>query len=494
MLSHSVRLLLTLMIAAIILFVPRFAVATCEITDPSIKELVDSQKYIDAEEKANQALRDRPEDKSVHTDLALVYLRWATKSAVQVDVTALGLQPGETGTVKVTSEMVKKAFKPAVQFDPDKIAKCKTIFKRLIEKWPKDRDAHFCLMDIYQKNGEFNAFLTELETISDLFKLDSGIVDELLPYPFFYYENGQNDLALLTYEALLKHFPKSAPVISSYGVTQIKSGNLSTALKLFEKAYEIDSKDRLIIGNIIEAATYIRDFEKAEMFINKALLLEPEKTSKYFDLAILKMRNSPKDSLEVWEQYQKRHEKYPDEPGWAKNASLIEQKIRAGITDDDVFGLVQQFIQIHAEKYSIPLLHYLQSKHPSEAAYYMSMAHAYDNMGFFKSAIDQLLKAEKVLETKQSLYQITPEMVNFNLGRMYSAIESYGDALERFLRVYKANPKAKNINYSLGRTYAILKQNELAKKYLENCITSEADKSYQSHCKSILTRINTENK
>jgi len=121
----------------------------------------------------------------------------------------------------------------------------------------------------------------------------------------------------------------------------------------------------------------------------------------------------------------------------------------------------------------------------------MSMAHAYDNVGFFKSAIEELLKAEKVLETNQSLCQITPEMVNFNLGRMYSAVESYGDALERFLRVYKANPNAKNINYSLGRTYAILKQNELAKKFLQDCLTSEADKSYQSYCQTILKRINT---
>jgi len=359
MFPHSLRLLLSLILGAAILSAPRFVGATCEIADPSIKELVDSQNYVEAEKKANQALKDRPEDKRVYTDLAMVYLRWATKSAVQVDVTALGLQPGEAGTVQLDEEMVKKAFKPAVQFDPGKIAICKATFRRLIEKWPEEKDAHFCLMNIYQTNGEFNAFLSELETVSDLFKLDLDIVAELLPYPAFYYKNGQNNFALLTYEALLKHFPKSAPVISSYGVTHIKSGNLSTALKLFEKAYEIDSKDTLIIGNIIEAAIYTQDFEKADVFIKKALLLEPDKTSRYFDLAILKMKKSPKDSLEAWEQYQKQHKKYPDDPGWAKNALQIEKGVRAGVTDEAIYGLAQQFIQIHAEKYSIPLLYYL---------------------------------------------------------------------------------------------------------------------------------------
>jgi hypothetical protein len=459
--------------------------------DPAINQLLDQKKYPEAEEVAKKNLTSQQNNLQSHIDLAAVYIRWATKEELVVDEAALGLKPGETGTVQLTPELVGKGFKSRFVFDTALEQKAENIMQETIAKWPTQQQSYYCLMELQQKAGKHVEFLKTLGRTATVFQKDADkTIDELLHVIYYYVkEQGRLDLAAESYEAALNTFPTSAKLLSSYGATQSRRGFARIGHTYFLKAYKIDSSDSIIVRNLVESSTLVKDFPAAENFAIQELKLEPKNTASYFDLAMIKMATDPKASLQAWDNYLAAHAKNPDSESWAKAGRQIKARIEAGMGQKEIFSLAQQMISAKVCKYAVPLLAYLQKQDEKEAAYFFILAQAYDSGGYYDLAWEELIKTDNILQNNKSHYAIETTNLYFNLGRIGNAIHNDKESL-RYLKIVEQKDNTyPDLQYMLGKVTYSNGDKIAAKKYFSECLKLDNNKNYAQYCQMNLDNL-----
>jgi predicted Zn-dependent protease len=459
--------------------------------DSQVYQLLDQKKFPEAEDIAKKAIERQPDLLQAHIDLAAVYIRWSAKEVIEINTEALGLNPGESGTVKLTPELIEKGFKSKLTFDPVLEQKAEKALQEIISKWPNQRQSYFCLMELQQRAGKHQEFIKTLVLTASTFQNDSDkTIDDLLARIYYYVKDeGRLDLAAESYEIALKTFPNSAKLLSSYGATQSKLGFVRKGQSYFLRAYKADPNDPLIVRNLAEVSTLLKDFTAAEKYTEQALKLEPSSTALYFDIAMNKIATEPKASLPAWDRYLAAHAKKPDSESWAKAGRQIRERIESGISTEALFSLAQQMISARAYKYAVPILVYLQKQDENEAAYSLIMAQAYDNGGYYDLAWDELLKTSDMLQNNKTKFTIDPLQVYFNLGRVGTAIHRDKESLQYLKLVEQGNSSYPNLQYMLGKVTYNNGDKIAAKKYFSDCLKLDNNKNYSQYCQMNLDNL-----
>ncbi|MDH5767065.1 MAG: tetratricopeptide repeat protein, partial [Gammaproteobacteria bacterium] len=356
--------------------------AVCNTSDlpEDLHELVKQEKMDEAVKLARQSYEKNTSNKTAALYLARVYINATLTSVVNFDATQLGFMPGESGSRKVTIDMLKKATASRTAVNPDYLDYTNKFIHDLVRRWPEEKNLYYCLTKIHFYSGNHGRFLNQLAQTASLFKEDEEeVVNFLIDYGTELMQSKKYNLAADVYQTLLKSFPESVPLLSSLGVSYIKQGFTRKSMSYFEHAYRNDNNDVIVLGNLSETAMLLGEFKKAEKFLLKRTGFEPDKAEIYFDLAVNNMHLSPGAGNSYWDKYFETHARHPDNEQWAKNAKIIQQA--AGDPDisiSDWHQLAVQMIESGVPKYAIPLLHYVNKTQLHDPSVSYSMAYAYD--------------------------------------------------------------------------------------------------------------------
>jgi tetratricopeptide (TPR) repeat protein len=464
--------------------------AECGGLDEKISALLKDKKYAEAEQMAMAARNKSPDDIEANLWLAYVYMNQALPSEIIVDTQAMGFGAGETGTAELKKDDVEKYFKPGTGHNPVYGEKTEQAFKEIIAKWKSDKRAYFCLMNYYQQSKRHEDLIAFVPEIIAAFKSEGyGLVNNLLPYPARYAEDEDFGHAIQLYIELLKNFPESAPINSSYGAAKLKSGDLRGGIESFERAYLLDKKDPIILGNLGTSYLYAQDFGKSERYFQELIKADPEMTEPYFTLAILAMSESVKGSKKAWENYFKQNEKYPDDAQWVKLAGQISEAADKNMDDESLYRLAITFNQGNASKYAIPLLVSLDKKYPNDIYYLFGLAQAYEYAGLPEEAYGYVHRAAAFANQPDAKDKTGIASFNYEAGRLACVLEKNDECLA-FLKITEQHDvNFQNLQYMLGLANDRLGNTKEAIRQYELCVRKDNNKSYLGYCKSNYSRL-----
>ncbi len=458
--------------------------------DGPLQSLLKAKNYEQAASLAQSRIKAHPDDPRSHLALASVYLRQAFQEGIHINTEALGLKPGESGTAKITPENLEQVFQSRIQIVPEYADKAAAVLEKVVQRWPDQRQAHFCLLDLYQKSADHKKFLKTTDRVAKTFgKEGAPLVEELLPYAVFYFKKNQLNLAGDFYEVLLKHFPQSEKVLSSFGVIRLKLGNLDEGVTYFMRAHRIQPKDPLILCNIGEGSIYQQKFEQARKFLQLCARQKPKRIAIYFDLAILAMAENPENSIPAWELYLKKNETTPDHPDWVLLGRQTLEKAKSGITREEAIHLADRFIKARGSKLAIPLIAWLVKQDSEEPLYPYRLSQAYDLEGFYLQAYQHAIRTEQLLLKHPELKRPKITHVRFELGRLAYALQKWDESASFLEKVMADNPKAPNLQYLLGLTELERGNKDAARKYFQDCLDQPNNAQYATYCRKSVNSL-----
>ncbi|MDH5765942.1 MAG: tetratricopeptide repeat protein [Gammaproteobacteria bacterium] len=464
--------------------------AECNTSDlpEDIHKLVEQDKMDEAVKLAKQAYEKNINNKIAALYLARVYINATLTSVVNFDMSQLGFQTGESGSREITMDMLKKATASRTAVNPDYLDNTNKFIHDLVRRWPEEKNLYYCLTKIHFYSGNHDEFLNQLAQTASLFKNnEQEAVNYLIDYGTELMQSDNYDFAAEVYQALLKIFPESVPLLSSLGVSYIKQGFTRKAMAYFEHAYKNDRSDVIVLGNLSETAMLLGEFEKAEKFLLKRADFEPDKAEIYFDLAINNMHLRPGAGNDYWAKYFSIHARHPDDEQWAKNARVIQQAANnSDITISDWHQLAIQMIESGVPKYAIPLLHYVNKTQLQDPSVSYSRAYAYDagkHYDLQKSALEETLKRIKQSDNKT---QIDIDQVYYNLSRSTYMLGQYDQALNYLSSVSGEMKNSANIDYMYGMVYRDRGDRKKADSYFNSCLKKANGASIENFCRDQL--------
>jgi tetratricopeptide (TPR) repeat protein len=402
-----------------------------------------------------------------------------------IDAQAMGLGDGESGTVELKKGDLDKFFKSKYQHEAVMGEKAETEFKAIIIKWPTELKPRLCLMNYYQQANLHTKLIQYINIVaSDMAVRGYELVDDLLPYAARYYRDEKPQQAVDVYRAMLLEFPKSAPVLSSYGVAMLKLGDLKVGVEHFEKAYQLDKKDPLILGNLAEGYIYQLDFVKARFYLDQLISVKPEKTDAYFTLAILTMAEDSKKANAAWNDYFLQNKKFPDHEYWVKFAKQIQEIVKEGVTDADLLNLSRSLTMAKTPQYAVPLLASLIAKNPNDPYYQFGMAHAYDVGSFLPEAFDYATQAVNYMKKQKPDDKKGVANIQYETARLAYRLGKYDAALAYAKDAENNNRHLDNVQYLLGLTYSQVKDDKNALLKFKECTEMDNNKEYVGYCKT----------
>lgn len=486
------QLRLLMAIASLLLLIHSNAQAVAcntNLMPKSIYERIEAKDYSSAEKEAKKAIR-QSDSMQANLVLAHVYINSALRSAVNLDMSQLGYQQGESGSKEINIEQLKSAMSDRYYVDEEYLVKAEKQITTVIKRWPEKKNLNYCLTKLHFYAGDHQRFLKSLhKTIISNRDNEKEVVDFLIGYSAKYFKQDRYSEAGDVCKTILITFPKSAPALSTLGISYIYQGYSSRAMKLFEKAYLTAPGDTIVIGNIGETAMLIGDVPKARTFIKKRLQLEPKRTELYFDLAILAMQKGPKNSLPAWNKYLQQHKQYPDDENWAKNAKAIQSAIEQGLDDEGLHDIAVNMINANVSKYAIPPLLYLKNKHRKNAIYTYRMAHAYDvnkNYELAKSSLEQTLVR---LKYPQSELEVDIDEIHYNMSRYQYSLNELDAALKSMNKIDITTPDYADTGYMYGLIYQKSGDNKNAIMHFTRCKQGAKDPQLKKSCERQLEKL-----
>lgn len=486
---------LTKIIFAISLWLPALANAgECRSMDMPgpLRELIQNEKYSDAEVMAKEALAKAPDALRANQVLANVYINSAVRQGMNIDTTALGFKPGESGARNITTEQLKAATSTRTFVDPEYRRKAEKHINALLERWPDQVDYYYCLTKIQFYAGDHENFIRYLDlTAKSHSRQEKEAIDFLVGYGLDYVQADRPRDAGDVYETLLKTFPRSAPALSSLGVTWLKRGSTEKAASYFDKAYQADAQDIIVLGNVAEVAMLRGEFVKAEKFYKRKLALQKgNQTATYFDLAMIAMYRGPRASLPYWDQYFARNKSDPDDAWWSEAAKVVHKSAKENKLDDQgQLELAVQMIEARAPKYAVPLMFSMKKKHPRNPVYTYVLAQAYDTGGYYDLAERAIV--DTLARKKQDSESLTASVsqIRYNHSRFLYQLDRKEDALQALADVAPSDatyPSALYMYALIARDHG---QKDKARDYLKQCIAKAAANPVKTNCESLLSGL-----
>lgn len=136
------------------------------------------------------------------------------------------------------------------------------------------KNAIFSSLDVKKKSGNkwLWSFNTDLPYNEDDYENDLSYIEAMNDYLNKYYEKGTKEALLCAQEVtekLVKEFPSFVPLYNYLGIIEVtKKHDVNKALFYFNKAYEIDNNDLVIVGNLAYLNALAGNKENFDKFVD----------------------------------------------------------------------------------------------------------------------------------------------------------------------------------------------------------------------------------
>jgi tetratricopeptide (TPR) repeat protein len=118
-------------------------------------------------------------------------------------------------------------------------------------------------------------------------------------------QNGDWELAIAEYEAVLDVEPDNASALTNLGVVYYNTGELELAIEQYEKAIEIAPKDADIRSNLAAALVQVNQLERALDEYSLAVELDPDLFEAHFGLGVVyALMGDNEKAIEAFEAFQ----------------------------------------------------------------------------------------------------------------------------------------------------------------------------------------------
>lgn len=248
-----------------------------------IDTLILAKEFDKAEEIALKAYKKFPNEPVVICALACVYRNKAYKSLVNINLGAMGLKEGQTGTVSIPTDSAsfKKAFSEKDTYDVKEYKKAQDLYEKILKIDPTFEHAYYNLLNDYVTIGDFEKYFPLVDRFIDNMSDDelkkNSLID--LASKLANNKNVNRNIAIQMYERILKAYPDYSYAISDLATMYHLQGETKKAIPLFKKAYEKDKGDKITLTNYVYSLVYVEDFQNA---YNLAINLSKVDTLSYY--------------------------------------------------------------------------------------------------------------------------------------------------------------------------------------------------------------------
>ncbi len=448
-----------------------------------VDELILKEEFDKAEQLALKALKEKPNDSETLCALACVYRNKSYKSAVKVDLSAMGLKEGEKGDYKLKNvEDIDKIFSPTGSFEPALFAKAEKIYYRIIKNDKNYVNAYLNLLNVYAQQNRFDNYFKVVDLFYKNYKQNPKAKIFLLDCAGTLFKAKQYDEAIKLYTIILKHYPEYSAAMSDLGTTYSVVGKIKKAYQLFQKAYQKDKNDPIILANLHQTYVIMEDFQNAYLFSDLLLRKGKMGHTLYFTKAKLayllkkdyvtplkaflekerERQKTSKEKSKFWEEAALEFLEIGNKTG-AEKLKFFESLLNVFYRSEYYFeSIVVGNIVIEIETGKFPL---------------MVLAAVFDRLGYFDGSIKYL---DKIKEYRKEDSSIIPEYdLVFNYGVCYYGHGDYDESLKYLSANFKVRQDNAAVNFWLGKIYLEKKNLKEAKKYFElNRKLTDKEKMY----------------
>ena len=152
-------------------------------------------------------------------------------------------------------------------------------FNKAVELCPGYLDPHRNLVLAYVNKEDFKNALVQAEIVRK--SAPSIRIDDLKQTAFLYFRTNQAEKALHELDTLLKNFPDFAKGYNDKGFILSATGNYSEAIKMFQKAIDLDPNYAQAYSNMGGAYCYLNQYAKGLECFHKSAQLDPNDAENY---------------------------------------------------------------------------------------------------------------------------------------------------------------------------------------------------------------------
>lgn len=328
------------------------------------------------------------------------------------------------------------------------------IINRIISIWDlgyeafiEDKDIDYDKFIEHRYNAQIYLCRFDFENAREEINIAKSIFDK---DPYLIRIEGQyyiclNEIskAIESFSRLIKLLPNEIDGYIKRGFLFKKQGNMELAYKDFEKVLDIDNNNLEAKGAIGEYYTSIREYEKAKEVFEELLKHSPNKINWRIYLAEIEWR------------------KVKDIEDDAKNNPTIENKIK----------LINLYYEKEDYKLCEEEIYKMLDSGVVEKEFYRIL-------GFIKKNCEEERKAieyfDKYLELCEGEDDSTYEVIK-EIGLIYSKLEEYGNAIERFNLLLEINPKDDFVLVEVADAYRYLKKYRKGIRYCNDALEINKD-------------------
>lgn len=238
------------------------------------------------------------------------------------------------------------------------------------------------------------------------------------------------------------------------GKEYAKNNELIRAIFSFQKALELNDKNKLILEELGKSYIKTEQYKKAIEIYEELKKFEPKNISIWITIAeIYREINKGKKALEFYEEALKIE---PD------NQELLIKIAKA--REDIGHNIIALGYYEKAQKIS-----------PDTFIYWYSLGEAYYYNDQYEKSIDAYLKALNMDEVRLSEQQISIDKIWVSLGLSYSMHENPDKAIEAFEAALKINPENSNAYSNLGDIYDEKEEYDKAIDFYQKTLSFEPE-------------------
>jgi tetratricopeptide (TPR) repeat protein len=435
-----------------------------------VDKLILDRKFDQAEKMALEYTEKHPDDNDGLCALACTYRNKSYKERININLAALGLKEGETGTVTLTSNMIDKAFSNSVTYDAALFAKAEELYYKIIARDKKYINAYFNLLNFYEEMGEFDRYFKVVDMLVAGITEADGLRDCVAQLAGKLVEHEEFGEAEKLFDAALGKNPGIAEFVSDKGAVLCMAGRYAEGLKCFESADKSVPKDMMNLENLSNAYVMTENFPKAYDTAVRITALDRTNSIYYFvsgTLAYLVGKEYVpffKKFMEIGEKEKKQEDLKKDAYYIMAGQFLHIKELEAKNRTELLEGAAIDYFQGKA-RFDAVIMANLALKEGGSGSMLVVLGGVYDAARYNSKAIKYL---DRIRE-----YNIknSPVMDGYNLtanyGSNYYKMGEYDKALEEYARLVAQNKDDVPANYMMGRCYLCKRDKENARKYLE---------------------------
>jgi len=433
----------------------------------AVDELILAGKMEEAEKKAKENVQKYPDNPEAVCSLACVYRNMARKYRLNVNLGAMGIKEGESGTYRMKgAEDIGKVFNETYTYDREEYSKAESLYYRIIEMDKGYRNAYFNLLNDYVSMEEFDNYFKVIDLFIENLKDGDHTPDYLLDLGKKLMQGEYLDEALKLYRRMVAEFPDRMEARSDIGAVYFRKGEIDRALNAFKEVFELDRNDSINLDNYILTSLLTEDFETAYGLYRHKSELDPDESGSLLDLGFTAFLLG-KDYAPYFQQFIDKQES--DTEGKNKDFWL-QQASRAleieGKTEEEKIGYFE-FLSVRFNNAgmlgeALITSDIIEKYRPTNVALLVKGS-IFDRFNYYEKTIECLDRISERRKLDESI--ISEYDLNFNYGRISYVARKYEDAISYFLKCFAMDPDRAQLNHLLAVSYLKCSNPEEARKY-----------------------------